>query len=194
MKTVLAISLLLLTLSSCKNLEDGKALTKNTQEEDHQTSVIVIEKVPLFDQMYSVSEPESKIAVKKIAAATATFYIEWITNYGDVNDKILDNLDNLSILWGSELQVVENVYDVNGVFMPKGYASGLAYGPQLIWVWAEDGKISQTSFIHELVHVALWSHNSHGDADHEGNEKVLWTKHHTQFIDNVNELLRESDL
>lgn len=162
----------------------------------NQSEIIIIEQIPLFEYGYSVSDQFSQISSKDIGIAMAIFYIEWVEEFGDNGEKLLHNLNNMTILWDSEMKEIKNCYDINGNFLAKANVTGLTHGEQLIWVWADDGTLSNTSLIHELVHVGLKSSSasSIGDADHEGTKYPGWTFKHTVFINKVNGMLRKNGI
>lgn len=157
---------------------------------------VFIEEIPLFEFGYSIRGEQEKIAAKNVGTAMAIFYLEWHEKFGDKYGFLLDNLDHITILWSHETQEVENCFDIHGNHLDKATVSGLAHGSQLIWVWSANNVISDTSLVHELVHVGLMSIQpaSKGDADHEGNKIPGWTKEHTEFIDKVNGILKEYKL
>lgn len=181
-----------LVIFGCNTTTAKKIIPK---QESKKTSMIFIERVPLFDQMYSVSTEDLIIGID-IAKATSLFYSEWIREYGDPDRKLLANLNNMNILWGTDAEIVTecNCFDINGKFLESAVISGLTHAPDTIWVWDQDGKISETSFVHELIHVALWSIDGNADPDHEGDKKVLWLNSHTKFIERVNKILKKNDL
>ena len=57
-------------------------------------------------------------------------------------------------------------------------------------------RIWKTSFVHELLHVAINAKNggTHGDPDHEGSMWPGWSTRHTDFIHKMNMVLRKVDL
>ena len=72
---------------------------------------------------------------------------------------------------------------------------GLALTPSVLWAHVGDtGNISDTALVHELVHLALWSSVGSPDADHEGRKHRGWARKHTEFILEVNSLLKSYNL
>lgn len=166
-------------------------VTKEIEKPKTETTVIVQE-LPMFDFAYVAGGLEDKISPNDLAVAMAIFYLSWEEEFGDPQRKILHNLNNINILMDSKQEEVRNCYDIEGNFLPIAYANGLTYNPQTIWIWSADLKVSNTSFIHELVHVALWTENEdNGDPDHEGPKYMPWSKRHTEFIKEINELLKK---
>ena len=93
------------------------------------------------------------------------------------------------IEWGVEQRFVASAYDTRGRLVKNAEAFGLAIAPTIIWVKADSRWISETSLVHELVHVALWAKNGTPDPDHEGHQVKGWTPKHTGFIARVNRKL-----
>ena len=96
--------------------------------------------------------------------------------------------------WGTKEKRVASAYSVSGTLLHNPEVVGLALTPTMIWVRANEKYISDTSFVHELVHVALWALNGGADADHEGDEYSGWTPKHTRFIHRTNARLRKFNL
>jgi len=133
------------------------------------------------------------------------FYIHYTEEFGDENQVVAKWLHNLTVVWTD--QVIEMAgagYHVNGNRAKTNTAFGLttSHG-RLIKVYTrnrmsltDEKKIWKTSFVHELLHVAINAkHNGqHGDPDHEGNKWPGWTTRHTDFIHKMNMVLRKVDL
>jgi len=124
-----------------------------------------------------------------VAWAMVVFYELWEREFGDKDRKLFRALEKISIVWSKDVKEVENVYDIDGNFLEKAIVSGLMVDDTTIWVWAEDHQISETSFIHELAHIALTHTCGDPDADHEGEKFLCWDDRHSAFIDNVNQVL-----
>ena len=119
------------------------------------------------------------------------FYELWLRDFGDPGERVKQALNRLEIRWGNEVKEVKRVYDISGQFLEVADVSGLMEDPYVIWVWAES-DISNTSFIHELTHIALYHSCGSADPDHEGVEYLCWDQRHSQFIDDVNTELSNS--
>ena len=117
------------------------------------------------------------------------FYELWEKEFGDPENKVNNALKHLAIKWGEENREVHNVYDIHGNFLELSTISGLMENPYSIWVKAEL-NISETSFVHELVHIALVHTCGSADPDHEGSEYMCWTEQHSLFIDKVDTKLK----
>ena len=133
--------------------------------------------------------------------ALHVFYIEWASKFGDEDDRLLNAINNLEIEYGTYQRRVSRVFNIDGKFRPKPtIVNGLTgRNGKWIFVWIGKGvepKLHKTSFIHELVHVAIYAHNygDHGDPDHEGSNYPGWTTMHTKFIPDTNEILKRMDL
>ena len=84
-----------------------------------------------------------------------------------------------------------NAYDIGGKYASKASASGLALTPGMIWVKTKPGEpICETSLVHELVHIAIWSlKGTDADPDHLGPKYSGWTVDHSALIQRVNNQL-----
>ena len=124
-----------------------------------------------------------------VAWTMYVFYELWEERFGDSEKKIENALNNLEIRWGQDRREVHNVYDINGNFLETSSVSGLMESPYISWVGIED-NISDTSFVHELVHIALVHVCGSPDPDHEGDVYKCWSEQHSFFIDEVNTALK----
>ena len=113
------------------------------------------------------------------------FYDLWKETFGDTNKSVKKALEQLQITWGKDSRVVNNVYTIDGTFHETANVTGLVEDDFKIWVLAEE-NISDSSFIHELVHIALIHSCGSADPDHEGESFPCWTLHHSLFIDEIN--------
>ena len=116
------------------------------------------------------------------------FHEEWEKAFGDHDRTVRGVLNTLEIQWGNETRVEHRIYSINGTFLESAEVSGLMLSPTSAWVSIEE-SLSQTSLIHELVHIALEASCGDADADHEGNVHPCWAAEHTLFITRVNDLL-----
>jgi hypothetical protein len=113
------------------------------------------------------------------------FYELWEETFGDTNSAVKKALEQLQITWGQQIRIVNNVYAIDGTFHETARVTGLVEDDYKIWVLAEN-NISDTSFIHELVHIALMHSCGSADPDHEGETFPCWTLQHSLFIDEIN--------
>lgn len=151
-----------------------------------------ITRIPGFKGTYQTQADCDFPNKEKVSLALTVFYIRWYSAFGDPENLVLNNLNELYIEWSPVLMKFENGYDLDGNFISEGNASGLAFGKKHIQVYMQNGKqIYETSFVHELVHASIRAINHlHGDPDHEGTKYEGWTTKHTQLIKDVNEDLR----
>ena len=125
-----------------------------------------------------------------VAWAMYVFYEEWVESYGDEGAILKDVLSNIEIQWGARPRVEERVFDITGQFLERANVVGLMLSPTSVWVSVED-NISDTALVHELVHISLKALCGSADPDHEGTSHPCWERHHSEFIDSVNETLQD---
>lgn len=148
-------------------------------------------KLPILKHSYSFSNEVRCYEDYQILKAIFIFYIEWEKKFGDPYNKIYTNLNDLSIVWSKNTEVVDNVYSVNGTKFDSSVVVGITLSPTAIWVYGGGRPISDTSFVHELVHLSIWTlYGGFGDYDHEGDKIKAWSNEHTKFIEDVNKILR----
>ena len=128
-------------------------------------------------------------STKDITYAIIVFEDEWTKAFGK-SVALNIALNNLFVEI-SEADKSVTGYTVTGTKYVNAPIIGLTRTPRWIWVYSKPGKfLCQTSLVHELVHVAIWSHKvTDGDPDHEGDKYSGWTDKHTAFIASVNETL-----
>ncbi len=127
-----------------------------------------------------------------VAWAMYIFYELWEREFGDTSGKLAAALDNITIVWGEDVKTVQNVYDIDGNFLESATVSGLMMDDSTIWIWVDGENMSDSSLVHELTHIALRHNCGDADADHEGIKYLCWDSRHSDFIDNVNTVLRET--
>ena len=133
------------------------------------------------------------------------FYIHYAEEFGDENQVVAKWMHNLTVIWTDQIIEMSGTgYKVDGRRGKGNHAFGLttSHG-RLIKVFTRNRtsltdrkKIWKTSFVHELLHVAINAKNNgaHGDPDHEGDKWPGWTKKHTDFIHKMNMVLKKLDL
>lgn len=127
----------------------------------------------------------------EVAWALNVFYKEWKKEFGDPEGKVIKMLNEVMITWSEEEKTVGSAYSINGKLLKNPNVIGLAISPTILWSHVGDtGYISDTSLVHELVHLALWSINDDPDPDHEGGNHHGWTARHSVFIADLNRFLR----
>ena len=132
----------------------------------------------------SVTKPTETSIVMKI------FYLHWLENFGDRTGRVEATLHKLMVLWGRDLKTTSG-YRMDGTYGRDIKARGIAHTKSIIWVRRPlSSKVCETSLVHELVHIAIWSKKgTHGDPDHLGGKYLGWTVDHSAFIQNVNQEL-----
>ena len=127
----------------------------------------------------------------KTSLALMVFYHHWYKNFGDENQVIKNLLEKVMVEWGTEKKRLKSAYNIHGEKKLNPTIIGIVKSKSYIWVWeGYDHKISESSLMHELVHISLRAHFGHGDADHEGDKYYGWTRRHTQMISEAKETLR----
>ena len=133
------------------------------------------------------------------------FYLHYVEEFGDDNQVVAKYLHNLTVIWTDQIiEMAGAGYRVDGRRAESNTAFGvtMSHGG-LIKVYTRrpisltDKKmIWKTSFVHELLHVALNAKNGgkHGDPDHEGTQWEGWTIRYTDFIHKMNMVLKKVDL
>jgi hypothetical protein len=132
----------------------------------------------------------------EVAWVLNVFYKEWKKEFGDPDGKVLKMLNEVMITWGTEERTVAKAFSIHGQPIDNPTVVGLAISPTILWAHVGDtGYISETSLVHELVHLSLWATDGSPDADHEaGASRGGWTTEHTSFIWKLNKFLRTFNL
>ena len=125
-----------------------------------------------------------------VAWVMLIFYEFWRDEFGDPEENVKRALAQLQITWGKEPLEVENIYNLEGQLIQKARVCGLVKSEHEIWVMSEH-HISDTAFVHELVHIALIHTCGSADPDHEGDGFPCWTAEHSMLIEEINSLLYE---
>lgn len=146
-------------------------------------------RIPVVQNGWQIVQRCDLANPKDVAFAIVIFENAWEQTFGR-SSYLIQSLNNIMVEWSTKEKRITG-YNVNGTKYVNAPITGLTRTPSWIWIKKAPGeKICNTSFVHELVHVAIWSENgSHGDADHEGPKWWGWTFEHTQFIKNVNRTL-----
>ncbi len=147
-------------------------------------------KIPVFGQAWQIVEDCDKYPSEAVAIAMVFFYNDWVLNFGDRRGKIWLALNSLMVEWIDRKRLVTG-HDMTGRVRHGAPASGVTLTKSMVWVKpAFEGPICETSFIHELVHVAIWSiKGTDGDPDHLGKKYSGWTVDHSALIQRVNDRL-----
>ncbi len=147
--------------------------------------------VPGFSGTSIVVEDCSRFRRERVSIAMSAFEKAWVSKFGK-NEKVLSNLRDMLITFGSEPRVVGSAYDMDGHLIQKPNLVGQTLTPSIIWVYAGPDKerICDTSFVHELIHASIWiSGFKKGDPDHLGKDWQGWTVSHNFLLQEVNQYL-----
>ena len=132
---------------------------------------------------------------QSVATAILYFYAQWVNEFGDPDMSVFESLNNLIIEWGPQKRKIHAAYSIDGEYLEDVTIIGLASSPRLIWCYFPYGsKLSDSSMVHELVHISLWAQYDLPDADHEGLNYIGWTREHSGFIDTIKRELKLSGL
>ena len=158
-------------------------------------------RVPGYSFTYQQTDDCDYFYPSHTSMALHVFYVAWVNKFRDDDGKLLKAINNLQIEYGTWQRMLSRVYSIDGKYRAKPTViNGLTgNGGKYIFVWIGKGthpRLHKTSFVHELVHVAIYAANfgAHGDPDHEGPKFEGWTTMHTKFIQDTNEILKSMDL
>ena len=148
--------------------------------------------IPFFESATQIVPSCQFYPKHKTALALLVFYHKWHEYFGDDNYAVKDLLNKVMIKWGNELRTVyARGYDLDGNAVNKATVKGLVESSTIIWVWKGFyNKMSETSLMHELVHISLKATTGTGDPDHEGDVYPGWTPAHSRMIIEANDMLR----
>ncbi len=147
--------------------------------------------VPFFHRATQIV-PDCKTYPKhKTALALMVFYHKWQEYFGDDDYAVKELLNKVMIKWGRHLRTIEaRGFNLHGEPITKATIQGIVETDTIIWVWQAYGKISETSLVHELVHISLKASIGTTDPDHEGDVYHGWTPAHTRMIEEAKDMLR----
>ena len=150
-------------------------------------------KVPGFQKSYIIVHDCSVMNVERVSIAMHTFIQKWKEKFPHrhmENRKVEKSLDSLISEFNGQ-QKNANAYTVDGTYGTNLSLSGLTLSPGWIWVKAfPDDRLCQSSFVHELAHVGIWSlKGTDGDPDHLGRKHGGWEITHSLIIQETNEIL-----
>jgi len=160
-----------------------------------------LNRVPGYKFTYQQTDDCDYFYPSHTSLALHVFYVEWLSKFRDDDGLVRKAINELVIEYGTYQRLISRVYSIDGIFRPgQTVINGLTSNRgKYIFVWIGKGshpKLHKTSFIHELVHVAIYAANfgEHGDPDHEGQKFEGWSTMHTKFIHDTNEVLKSMDL
>jgi len=157
-------------------------------------------KIPNFENAWQIVYDCKKYRIVRVSRAMRIFYTGWKAKFGDPEDRVWKQLSGLLVEWSPEKKVISSAYTIDGKKLENPTIVGLAITAGMIWVYASDepvhNTIGNTAFIHELVHISLWSMDPlyKPDPDHEGDKYAGWTKEHSGFVIDTNLRLMENGL
>lgn len=150
-------------------------------------------KIPGLELSYLILEDCRTVDRYRVSIAIDTFFNKWRDRFGASNytsDIIRSNLNNLIITANDKRKIVR-AYTSDGILGDSFSVSGLALSKGFIWIKVVPGqRVCETSLVHELVHVSIWSiKKTDGDPDHLGGKYHGWTIEHELLIQEVNNSL-----
>tara|TARA_B100000131_G_scaffold295127_1_gene311838 strand:+ start:6254 stop:6730 length:477 start_codon:yes stop_codon:yes gene_type:complete len=128
---------------------------------------------------------------EKTGIATLVFYNAWRLKFGDHDKKVWRILNTLMVEWSQEHKTLHGAFSMDGQPVSNVRISGWARTRTWIWVHVElNDNVCNTSFAHELVHIAIWAvKGTDGDPDHLGHKYTGWSLDHNILIQEVNTTL-----
>ena len=154
--------------------------------------------LPHSAHSWQITDSGEAPVAKRVSQAIIIFYRQWQLKFGDHDEKIKKNLDELMVEWCSEEKAYDQTErDGRGrIIITRHIVKGMTLCPTYIWLRTNPYKrVFASSLIHELVHISLWSQNcDSGDPDHESGANSCWTDKHTRFIKHVNKILFRFDI
>ena len=147
--------------------------------------------IPFFGKATQIVPSCNLYEKHKTSLSMIIFYQQWVENFGDDDHSVRRMLEDVMIEWDVNKKTVKKAYNLKGEKVINVRVNGLARGGNYTWIWAGYvNKISETSLMHELVHLSLRAKNGHGDADHEGKKYKGWTWEHTSLVIKTKNILR----
>lgn len=185
LKIVSALSIpLLLVAVAINSVQLYKQLNKNELNPKEK-------EVITFDRI-GVAECNTKYTKEELDFVYAVFVRFWNTEFEEGVPNLRNSFEKICIEYGKEPKIVKNIFNIDGKFIEKGEIIGITHSEKHIWVYSPDEmkRISESSLVHELMHVTLILQGTDGDADHEGKDiDEGWTKKHTDFVEMINVFL-----
>ena len=187
---------------SCPGHQGTSAFLSNNYKKMYKTSVCDEDRkfpqmimIPFFESATQVMPNCQTYPKHQTALAMMVFYHHWTKNFGDSELKIKQTLERVMVTWSVEKKTLKLAYNLKGEKVKHATIIGLTQSSSLVWVWQGYGhKISESSLVHELTHLALRAINGHGDFDHEGTKRDGWTAEHTKMIIEAKNMLRSFNI
>ena len=89
-------------------------------------------RIPGFKFTYQKQDSCKLFPKETVSIGLNIFYLYWYSAFGDTADAVLNNLNNLIIEWKVQKLDFKNGYRLDGTYVAKGKAVGLAFGKGLI--------------------------------------------------------------
>ena len=148
--------------------------------------------IPFFESATQLVEDCKTYPKHKTALAMMIFYHKWQEYFGDSDYSVKNTLNKTMIKWGKNVRALDaNGFDLEGEPLTHALIAGLTESKTVVWVWqGKHGKISETSLMHELVHISLGASVGNFDPDHEGGKYYGWSPAHSVMIEEAKDMLR----
>ena len=165
------------SFEKCKSLNNGPQM----------------QRVPGFKTAFIIIHDCSVMDVERVSIAMHVFLEKWREQFPNNiigNERVEEAFHSLSAEFsGSEKTA--NAYRMDGTYGQNLSVSGLTLTPGWVWVKTRPGdRICKTSFVHELVHVAIWNlKGTDGDPDHLGDKYSGWELEHNMVAQETNKIL-----
>ena len=146
-------------------------------------------KLPVFSNAWQIVSECDRHEQEAVVIAMIFFYKEWNHTFGDVSNRVWWALNTLLIEW-SQIDKRATAHDMSGKLRYEASLAGAALTAGMVWVKPGNNvPVCETAFIHELVHIAIWSQKgTDGDPDHLG-DKHTGSVDHAALIQRVNDQL-----
>ena len=154
--------------------------------------------LPFSPHSWQITDSDEAPDALRVSQAVTIFYRQWQKTFGDKEDRIKKNLDELMIEWSSKEKTHETIEKNRSgqTIITRKIIKGMTICPTYIWLKTNQYKrVFASSLVHELVHVALWTQVCRGgDPDHEKGYPPCWTTQHNKFVRYVNKILMQFDI
>ena len=196
------VLLFVISCASCPGHQSGTDFLSNNHKKIYKKSVCKPDKpfpqmiiLPFLKRATQIVPNCDTYPKHKTALSIMIFYHHWSKDFGDPDLKIKKAMEKVMITWGTKKRTIKKSYNLKGEAHKNATVVGITRSNSVIWVWqGYNHKISESSLIHELVHVALRAKYGHGDSDHEGTKYNGWTFRHTEMILEAKKSLRAFNL
>ena len=149
-------------------------------------------KVPGYDRSYIMVHDCHTMDRQRVSIGITIFLEEWgRIAKTPLRQNLVEAVMNDILVEFSDVEKRVNGYSSDGKYLPNVSISGLTIGPTQAWVKTRPGDLlCETSFAHELMHIAIWAlKRTDGDPDHLGTKYLGWTADSMIVIQNTNSRL-----